>query len=688
MQKKLIKSGISLLLVVVMVFAVPFTGTAAMTDKSQNEDYTQDLKVSEQLPKTLVNYIAITESKQELSDTQQVVVGIGNGTEDLKEGLLTYKNTYTGDIYQVKSNDKSDEALSFIINYDNKAEGVYQLLGLEYEINGDKTYITLSDIDINVTWGVGVDCNSNPDSVIPVETEGSVNADDVEGVAGVTFDVTTEDGETATASSVKQALEEVTGDLSVSDNGVINTKASATSVNSDAKMVSDTGLSVSSNDVKNTSAGNVVIVLDPGHGGSDSGATYNGLLEKDVNLSVAYYCKAQLEQYSGVSVYMTRYDDSYVGLEERTAIAQGYGATAFISIHMNAGGGTGVEVWYPNANYNSTASNIGYGISGCILNNIVALGMTKRGLKIRNSANGNTYPDGSIADYYSVIYNSKLRGFAGIIVEHGFIDGDYDKLSNETFLAQLGAADALGIAQYFGLSYGEDLSQYEGAFDVDWYRFFNEDLWQYDDQQAFTHWIEYGVWEHRPGSPVFEMMTYVDNNPDLGNAFGWEWREYAKHFNQHGMSEGRTSIEDFSVMSYKNRYRDLRNAFGNDLRLYYMHYVNNGFGEDRETTGYDNTLVGGGVTNYWVIDFKDVYDYDYYRAHHSDLSQVYGINDTALIQHFFENGMNEGRQASANFNVWQYASHNEDLRNAFGWNLAQYYYHYMQYGKAEGRIAV
>ena len=327
-------------------------------------------------------------------------------------------------------------------------------------------------------------------------------------------------------------------------------------------------------------------------------------------------------------------------------------------------------------------------MSGCILNNIVALGMTNRGLKIRNSANGSTYPDGSIADYYSVIHNSKRRGFPGIIVEHAFIDSDNARLRDENFLAQLGEADAKGIAQYYGLHVGEDLSQYEGAFDVNTYRFFNSDLWTFDDQQCFEHWINYGVWEGRNGSSVFNMSDYMSANLDLVNAFGLDLRSYARHFCYNGMSEGRTSLNSFSVKSYKNRYRDLREAFGCDLRSYYMHYVHSGWIEGRETSGYDDILVDGGVTRIGVFEFCDVYNYDYYLGHYEDLRNAFGIDDTALLEHFANNGMYEGRQACAEFNVWTYASNYEDLRDAFGFNMRDYYIHYIVCGKAEGRVAV
>ena len=77
------------------------------------------------------------------------------------------------------------------------------------------------------------------------------------------------------------------------------------------------------------------IVLDPGHGGSAWGATYEGYKEKDINLPVARKVQALLLA-QGYNVVMTRTDDSYVDLYERADIANAVEADIFVSIHSNA----------------------------------------------------------------------------------------------------------------------------------------------------------------------------------------------------------------------------------------------------------------------------------------------------------------------------------------------------------------
>jgi N-acetylmuramoyl-L-alanine amidase len=79
-----------------------------------------------------------------------------------------------------------------------------------------------------------------------------------------------------------------------------------------------------------------IIVIDPGHGGHDPGAMANGLREKDINLKVALKLKSLLEKDPRFKVYLTREDDRFIPLYDRTLIALEKKADLFISIHTNA----------------------------------------------------------------------------------------------------------------------------------------------------------------------------------------------------------------------------------------------------------------------------------------------------------------------------------------------------------------
>lgn len=80
----------------------------------------------------------------------------------------------------------------------------------------------------------------------------------------------------------------------------------------------------------------VDVVLDPGHGGTESGAAANGLVEKTLNLDISHRVKSRLEA-AGYTVILTRYADFRLPLKARGAIAQGVHAEVFVSIHHNGG---------------------------------------------------------------------------------------------------------------------------------------------------------------------------------------------------------------------------------------------------------------------------------------------------------------------------------------------------------------
>ena len=198
--------------------------------------------------------------------------------------------------------------------------------------------------------------------------------------------------------------------------------------------------------------GDYVIVLDPGHGGHDNGASGNGIVEKDVNLSIALYLRDFLTQYDNITVYMTRTDDTFVGLTDRVVYADSVNADFFISIHNNSAASStakGSEVYYPNANYKSELSVVGGELAQSIQDKLTAYGMYDRGTKVR-TADSIEYKDGSKADYYSVIRDSKKYGICGIIVEHAFVSNADDAavLGSDSGLKALAKADSDGIVEY------------------------------------------------------------------------------------------------------------------------------------------------------------------------------------------------------------------------------------------------
>jgi N-acetylmuramoyl-L-alanine amidase len=102
------------------------------------------------------------------------------------------------------------------------------------------------------------------------------------------------------------------------------------------------------------------IVIDPGHGGHDPGAKAKGIEEAELVLDVALRVETLLKE-AGVEVIMTRRTDTFIALEERTAIANRAGADLFLSIHSNASASDaahGVETYFLNFATNPQAEAI------------------------------------------------------------------------------------------------------------------------------------------------------------------------------------------------------------------------------------------------------------------------------------------------------------------------------------------
>jgi N-acetylmuramoyl-L-alanine amidase len=103
------------------------------------------------------------------------------------------------------------------------------------------------------------------------------------------------------------------------------------------------------------------IVIDPGHGGHDPGAKGDGITEAELVLDVAVRLEAMLRKVAGVEVVLTRRTDDFVGLQERTAIANRESADLFLSIHANASENDqarGIETYFLNFANNLSAAAV------------------------------------------------------------------------------------------------------------------------------------------------------------------------------------------------------------------------------------------------------------------------------------------------------------------------------------------
>lgn len=195
-----------------------------------------------------------------------------------------------------------------------------------------------------------------------------------------------------------------------------------------------------------------VVVLDPGHGGQDSGAMCGGILEKDLTLDVARRIDRLLNS-EGIATLMTRAGDTYVSLADRAAFANRVRRCIFVSIHFNEDNqpvATGVETYY--AAHQITAGSLlaswlpflwrplsdspnpeSHNLAGLVQESLVArTRAVNRGTQARQ---------------FFVIANVTSPA---VLVEGGFLTNkeDISKLATEDYRDQIAAAISDGILRY------------------------------------------------------------------------------------------------------------------------------------------------------------------------------------------------------------------------------------------------
>ena len=182
------------------------------------------------------------------------------------------------------------------------------------------------------------------------------------------------------------------------------------------------------------------VIIDPGHGGTDSGATGNNLLEKDYNLLISKYMYDRFKEL-GVPVAITRDSDTTLSPTDRVnTILNKFGNSSdviLISNHVNSGGGEGAEVIYALRNRDTLARRI--------LENIGATGQTTRKYYQRR------LPSDTSKDYYFIHRNT--GNLEPLIVEYGFIDNTKDVEFLKENYKELAEAVIAAVANYIGVPY-------------------------------------------------------------------------------------------------------------------------------------------------------------------------------------------------------------------------------------------
>ena len=465
------------------------------TESTETETAETETAETETVQAAELNYMMVESPYVETPGTQNVVLSLGTGYEQLSDIVLNYKNLTTGKAYQTKTAGIEEDMIRFTMDFsENGQAGEYQITSVQFTQEKTKQEILLSDLGMDVRFGVNEQAETNPDQVLY----------DEDAYADVDADVVTmsADGEVISENTVENVLEQ---------------------------GISEAVASVADN-LKGANS-NVKVVLDPGHDGTHAGASGFGVQEADLTLKIATYCKEELSTYNGITVYMTRESascpagggDNIACLDARANLAKNVGANVLVSFHLNTANGTarGVEVYYPNSNYNAQVGSNGQALAKKICDKLAALGLNYRGTLIRN-ASYDKYPDGSAADYYGLIRRCKNNGIPGLIIEHAFLDNAndyYTYLSSDDKLKALGVADATAIAEYFGLTKGAQTvtctytqSRADGSLKIKWSGLDNVDyyeIWR-DTKDAY---------DYEKIDEVSDATSFIDDTVELGTRY-------------------------------------------------------------------------------------------------------------------------------------------------------------------------
>ena len=380
-----------------------------------NEEIVEESEVPEEIEMAL-NYLYINEAEQQVGEQQSIVLSWGNENTQVNNISLTLENA-NGEQTILETTKKSDGLYLYEHIF---SQGVYHVSNVHVATNKSEKDFTAEELEIDAYFGVGKTPNeSAKSSYIEMES--------------------VEEGEDSanTEASVETSV------VSIGENGEETAEASI------GAALEAQGVTAKSGKTRSARSKNVVVVLDPGHDSKHAGAYGNGVHEEVATLKIAKYCKEELEQYSGITVYMTRegaacpFPNSKNNIDDikrRTAWAKTKGADVFVSFHLNSNDSSspkGAEVYYPKT------SSEGATLAQKIQGELVSLGLKNRGTKANETL--------------AVINSSMKNGFPGVLIEHAFVSNSSDAnnyLNSDAKLKKLGVADAKGIASYFGLSKG------------------------------------------------------------------------------------------------------------------------------------------------------------------------------------------------------------------------------------------
>ncbi|MBF2014650.1 MAG: pre-peptidase C-terminal domain-containing protein [Rivularia sp. T60_A2020_040] len=211
----------------------------------------------------------------------------------------------------------------------------------------------------------------------------------------------------------------------------------------------------------------------------------------------------------------------------------------------------------------------------------------------------------------------------------------------------------------YGLENGLEFSS---LIDLDFYRASNSDLADLSDRQAYEHLVNYGVSQGRKFSALTDLEFYRETNTDLANLSN---EELFDHLKNQGIDEGRSFSPFFNVKYYLADNPDIAQTVGNSYKQAFNNFVIEDWNQGDS--------------------FSPAFDAQFYKNAYTDLAAS-SFDNKQLLEHFVLKGLDEGRASAPGFDVNYYLNNNPDLQQA-GLSFTDAYKHFVSVGLRDGFAA-
>lgn len=278
--------------------------------------------------------------------------------------------------------------------------------------------------------------------------------------------------------------------------------------------------------------GELLVVLDPGHGGMDEGCSRGGVLEKDVNLQIARMVRTKLQE-RGYQVLLTRDSDVGVTLEDRVRIAGAAGADIYVSIHQNASDAVkakGIEVLYSMQNEGDASQRLAKLIQKYA---VQSTGAAKRVLLEEEE-----------------LHVIRECAMPSCLVETGFLSNatERTKLTDSDYQEQMAKGIASGIELYF--------------HPKTMYLTFDDGPSEENTSAVLDILKERGI-----KATFFVVGENVKKHPDVARRIVEEGHTIGIHCNQHEYDKIYASVDSY-LADFQEAYDTVKEVTGVEARLF------------------------------------------------------------------------------------------------------------------------